>query len=99
MQNLRTYLIGCLVALILLGQGLGQAHASVHGDHPHEHNGVVCDVTLISEDLDDLILPPSPKLPADPIAHARQTDAPALTFALPTPHSRAPPPRAPPSYN
>jgi len=95
-QKFRTYLVGLIIALVLLGQGFAAAHASTYGDTPHDHEGTLCDVTLISEEIDDLITPPAPELVTDRIAHALPAHATPSPFTFPSPHSRAPPPRAPP---
>lgn len=88
--------MGAFIALFFALQSYGVAHASSYGDAPHEHDGVACSVTVMSDDQ-AVILPASPII--EPIAsqtiiavYPNFTSAPYTT-----PQGRAPPPRAPPN--
>jgi len=93
----RTYrLTLSLLALWFLAvQSFSLAHASAHGDDPHEHDGIACAVTVLAEDGMAL-------LPDVPTSEFWETLTPAhynveySSVAYITPQGRAPPPRAPP---
>ena len=89
------WLIGVFLTLFIGLQSYSIAHASEHGDEPHEHDGVACAVTVIS-DNHVVVLPPVPVFETV-IADASETVYPDFTTALYiTPQGRAPPPRGPP---
>ena len=47
-----------LVAIILWLQTMSFAHAALHGDEPHEHEGVPCEMVLLAtEDMAVLPVP------------------------------------------
>jgi len=84
----------CL-SLFLLAQSLTISHATEHGDHPHEHDGVVCEVTLIGADIEQ-ITPPIPVIyGVEPHIEDRCDDEnTALTYVKL--HFFSPPGRGPP---
>jgi len=94
----RTYHLALTLfaVLFLAAQSFSLAHATVHGDDPHDHEGVACAVTLLAED--GLAV-----LPDVPVSECWQVPTPAHYKAVyssaiyVTPQSRAPPPRAPPA--
>ena len=87
-----------LLAIALLAmQMVGTAHASEWGNAPHTHDGVVCDIALVVEEV-DAVLPPTAPAPSAPTTLAADwTDA-VPTRAVVTRPARAPPPRGPPAY-
>jgi len=90
------WLVGALIALFFGLQSFSIAHATMHGDDHHEHEGVACAVTVIA-DNHVIVLPPVPVFETV-IADASETVYPDFTTALYiTPQTRAPPPRGPPN--
>ena len=88
--------MGAFIALFFALQSYGAAHASAYGDAPHEHDGVACSVTVISDD--HVVV--APTLPAATliISDAPEAVYPDFTSALYIrPQGRAPPPRGPPT--
>jgi len=88
--------MGAFIALFFALQSYGAAHASSYGEAPHEHDGVACSVTVISDDHIAI----TPSLPAASliISNAPDTAYPDFISApYITPQGRAPPPRGPPS--
>lgn len=85
-----------LAVWFLAAQSFSLAHASEHGENPHDHDGVVCTVTVLAEDSHGL-------LPEQPVTDYVLTTTAALYHAGFTsalylkPQGRAPPPRAPPA--
>ena len=93
----RFWLIACLFALSIWAQGWGAAHAAVHGDEPHEHDGIVCDVGTLA--VEEQAVLPAP--PAAHILYALPQMAGAAPIEQPlwlAPKGRAPPPRGPPAF-
>ncbi len=83
-----------IVALLVLAQSIGLAHAAGHGFDPHDHDGIECDFDMRLHE-DSAILPPSPALPSPSVASARQV----LGAILPVPVAQPaswPQPRGPP---
>ena len=90
------WLVGALIALFFGLQSFSIAHATMHGDDHHEHEGVACAVTVIA-DNHVVVLPPVPVFETV-IADASETVYPDFTTALYiAPQGRAPPPRGPPN--
>ena len=85
------------LALALLAfQLVGTAHAAEWGNAPHTHDGVVCDVALVAEEV-EAALPATVSVPPLPDDFAADwTDA-VPTRAVVAPPARAPPPRGPPA--
>lgn len=84
-----------LIGWLLAVQSFSTAHASVHGDDPHEHDGVACAVLVLGED-ELAVLPeidPPVFISAVPIETYFAAFTPTLYIS---PQGRAPPPRAPP---
>ena len=86
------------IALFLWVQGASLYDAAAHGDAPHEHYGVSCDLAhVVAPQVAPL--PVTPVLPAPPRAFAL-TETPTLDFRpWSRPPGRAPPPRGPPAFN
>ncbi len=84
------------VALFLSVQGLSQAHASANGSTDHTHDGIACDVALVTAEQ-TVIEPPLPL--ATPVDLAMPVLWSVLNeTALPRNFDgRAPPPRGPPT--
>lgn len=97
MQKFLRHILIAFALFFAAAQGASAVHASVHGDEPHEHNGISCDIGLTAPDV-------TPDLP-EPVEIATVTDEPKLVFAIvansfiiwETPPGRAPPPRSPPA--
>lgn len=87
-----------ITALFLLLQGVSLSHAASYGSEPHEHDGVICVVSL--QDEAQAIVPPPVEMPEAPALQSR-IDAPYEVYfdSAPTRHyrGREPPPRGPPS--
>lgn len=84
-----------LLCLYVLIQSFSLSHAAEHNGEDHEHNGVVCEITLIAPEA-DVILPPSLTIitpePYDvPISYQA-----CVGSIFITPPCRAPPSRGPP---
>lgn len=94
---LRTYrlLLLLLAGWFLLAQSLSVSHATTYGDGPHQHDDVVCAVSVAShESVAPLPVPVSPDYVTLPF---KDTFIETLrSVRLPSAQSRAPPPRAPP---
>ena len=82
-------------ALFLWVQGAALFDAAAHGDEPHEHYGVSCELTVAVKG-EVAPLPLSPDLPKPPRVFVL-AEQPALDFRpWSQPPGRAPPPRSPP---
>ena len=92
---MRVWLASLVAAFILLTQGVALAHAAEHG-LDHSHDGVVCDLTVLSEETAD-VEPPLPAVavpqPAPVVPHVPRPHGAVDLPALP---ARAPPVRGPP---
>lgn len=91
---IKTFMV-LMAALFLTAQGFAQAHAASNGGVDHTHDGVACDVTLVTSE--HLAPTPAPASRVPTIHPTRQ----ANTLAPAEPvfrsfDSRAPPPRGPP---
>ncbi|WP_084396246.1 hypothetical protein [Henriciella aquimarina] len=84
-----------LAALFLWVQGAAMFDAAAHGEQPHKHYGVSCELTkAVSAEV--ALLPAAPALPKPPRDFVR-TEQPTLDFRpWSHPPGRAPPPRSPP---
>ncbi|WP_026941718.1 hypothetical protein [Hellea balneolensis] len=90
------WVVGAIIALFFALQSYSISHASTHGDAPHEHDGVACAVTVLSDD--QTVIQPEKSLAAPLITETRSSDYPDFTSApYVTPQGRAPPPRGPPA--
>lgn len=87
-----------LAALFLWVQGAALYDAAAHGDAPHQHYGVACDLGhAVAPQA--VPVPTTPALPRPPLAFT-VTQQPSLDFRRwSRPPGRAPPPRSPPSLN
>lgn len=85
-----------LAALFLWVQGIALYDAAAHGDAPHEHYGVSCELTVAVK-ADVAPLPLSPCLP-EPVQRDVTRAEPLILDFRPwsRPPGRAPPPRSPP---
>lgn len=87
-----------MAALFLILQGVSMSHAASYGSDPHEHDGVLCEVSLHNEA--NVIVPTPAAVPELPalqsslifVFETNFTDAPTGLY-----RGREPPPRAPPS--
>ncbi|RIJ32016.1 hypothetical protein [Henriciella algicola] len=86
------------VALFLWIQGAALYDAAAHGDAPHDHYGVSCDLEhVVAPQVAPL--PTSPTLPSPPRTFTI-SEAPTLDFRpWSRPPGRGPPPRGPPAFN
>ena len=84
----------CLSVFFLI-QSLTLSHAVEHNGEPHEHDGVVCEVTLIATDVQSVSPPPV-------IIDVPERFVSLPVYAVPQapkylrPDGRAPPGRSPP---
>lgn len=94
----RTYRLALtlLTLWFLAAQSFSLAHASVHGDNPHEHDGIACAVTVLAED-GIAVLPDLPVFEFWPVPIPAHYTADFTSALYVTPQGRAPPPRAPPA--
>lgn len=92
------YLAILVTMLFLLLQGASLSHAANHGQGPHEHDGVICVLSLQNES--------GALIPAPQVTYTLPalTDAPHVDYqtnyvSAPIRHyrGREPPPRGPPS--
>ena len=90
------WLLGAFVALFFALQSYSISHASTYGDAPHEHDGIACAVTVISDDLAAITID-APVIERA-ISNISEPVYPDFTSTLYiTPQGRAPPPRGPPA--
>lgn len=84
-----------IAALFLWVQGAALFDSAAHGEQPHKHYGVTCELTkAVASEVAPL--PVAPALPAPP-RDVVQAEQPALDFRpWSRPPGRAPPPRSPP---
>lgn len=100
MKNLFSYrlLVGAFIALFFALQSFSLAHAVTHGDAPHDHEGIACAVTVLSDN--HVVIAPPPLVKQTALTEQVETDYPDFTSVLYlSPQGRAPPPRAPPVSN
>ncbi|WP_143434536.1 hypothetical protein [Henriciella sp.] len=85
-----------IAALFLWVQGAALFDAAAHGDQPHDHYGISCDLKAVAHDVAPL--PLSPDLP-EPPRFFGTTEQPVSDYrAWSRPPGRAPPPRSPPVF-
>lgn len=87
-----------MAALFLWVQGAALFDAAAHGDEPHEHYGVSCELTLAVKG-EIASLPLAPASPMPPIKVELAPPAVANFRPWSRPPGRAPPPRSPPALN
>lgn len=85
-----------VAAAFLWVQVAGIAHAAEHGDHPHEHDGVECQIIVIAAD-DAVILPAPPELSFKRLHGDVASVVSIAESAWAWPPERGPPPRSPPA--
>lgn len=85
-----------LAAVFVTVQTLAVAHAAEHSDHPHEHDGVVCDIVQIAADIDPLI-PPTSMAAHRVIYNSAARPVIFTVQRIAIYDNRAPPGRAPPA--
>ncbi len=90
--------VKCLVvALFMWVQGAALFDAAAHGEQPHDHYGISCDLHAVAAEVAPL--PLTPELPGPPRAFTL-TEQPSLDFRpWSRPPGRAPPPRSPPAFS
>ncbi|WP_415811663.1 hypothetical protein [Litorimonas haliclonae] len=76
-------------------QSLSAAHATTYGDSPHQHEGVLCAVSVASSEC---VAPLPAIILTDYVGFPVKTDFVQMVGSAPygAPQGRAPPPRAPP---
>lgn len=85
-----------VVALFMWVQGAALLDAAAHGEQPHDHYGISCDLQAVAAEVAPL--PFSPELPKPPRVFAL-AEQPKLDFRpWSRPPGRAPPPRSPPAF-
>lgn len=85
-------------ALFLWVQGAALYDAAAHGEQPHDHYGVSCELTTAVH-AEVAPLPLAPALPVPPRA-ILAAEQPTLDFRpWSQPPGRAPPPRSPPALH
>lgn len=90
------WLIGVFLTLFIGLQSYSIAHASEHGDEPHEHDGIACIVTVLVEA--EVAILPAPPVFGTVETKLSETVFPGFKSALYlAPQNRAPPPRGPPA--
>lgn len=85
-------------ALFLWVQGAALYDAAAHGEQPHEHYGVSCELS-VAVTAEVAPLPTAPALPK-PLRAIIVAEQPAIDFRpWSHPPGRAPPPRSPPALH
>ena len=84
----------CLSVFFII-QSLTLSHAVEYNGEPHEHDGIVCEVTLIAVDTDDVTPPPVMVSAPDAYIVIAVYTVPQEPEYL-RPDGRAPPGRSPP---
>jgi len=88
-------LLALFVTLFLMAQGFGQAHAAANGGIDHSHDGVACDVALVTAEQVQVAPPVAITAPVQRLItkseYGLTTDVAPKSF-----DGRAPPPRGPP---
>lgn len=90
------WVVGAFIALFFAMQSYSVSHASTYGDAPHEHDGVACAVTVMSDD--QLAIIPAPivgNIIPTGISETPYPDFATILYLIP--QGRAPPPRGPPA--
>ncbi|WP_139792392.1 hypothetical protein [Henriciella litoralis] len=83
-----------IAALFLWVQGAALLDAAAHGEQPHEHYGISCDLHAVTTEVAPI--PVTPQLPL-PFRTRIAISQPVLEFRpWSQPPGRAPPPRSPP---
>lgn len=86
-----------IAGIFLTVQGFSQAHAAANFETDHTHDGVACDIGLISAE-EVVVTPPVPvQAPSNDVSKSNWT----LTVGQDRPRTfdgRAPPPRGPPTH-
>ncbi len=100
MNFARTYRFAAVIitALFLLLQGANLSHAASHGQAPHEHDGVLCVLSLQNE-IEAVIPAPQITFVLPALTDAPRTEFETDYISAPVKHyrGREPPPRGPPS--
>lgn len=95
--SLPIWLAAFLVAALVFAQAASLAHAAEHGDEPHDHAGITCELNALSGQ--QLALLPKPPLHAFVIVLPEAAGpVPLIQRAWTRPPGRAPPPRGPPVF-
>lgn len=95
-DSLRLCLI--LASLLVFVQAVSLGHAAEHGDHPHEHDGIECELQSLAA-AEQAILPTAPEPQPIQLEPALAPASYTSTHDWAWPPERAPPPRGPPSIN
>ncbi len=86
--------IALFAALFVFVQALALGHAAAHLDEPHEHHGVTCDLSAVTQ-VQAVV--PVMETGSLPLPQAEKIVAATVTAPIwIRPPGRAPPPRSPP---
>ena len=96
MRALRRHILAFTALLLMIAQGASFAHAASFGGEMHSHDGVLCDVALLEEDMEAALPAPDLVMVDAPIWNV-VFETVAVARDVPRPPARAPPPRGPPA--
>ena len=85
------------VSVFFIMQSLTIVHATEHGDHHHEHEGVACSISLIVPEV-DAVLPPTLIISVPQAFKAPIAFQPIKVASHSYHECRGPPGRAPPAF-
>jgi len=88
-------MFGLLLGLVFMAQSFSLAHATRYADDSHEHNDVICEITLINAE-DAAVLPLPLSAPSFTPTADIEPQTVFISASYITPQGRAPPPRSPP---
>lgn len=94
-RRLHIAIIAIFALLFISLQSFALSHGAAYGDGPHEHDGVICDISLVTSD-DQAIEPELPVFDRPENTLATASFAVYRSADNITPPAQAPPPRAPP---
>jgi len=84
-----------VLGTIFIAQSYSLAHATKHNDAKHEHNGIACEIMLVSAE-DMAVIPMSTPASSFKPCPILTPHAVFISAVYITPQGRAPPPRSPP---
>ncbi len=95
-RRLHIAIIAMFAVLFLSLQSFALGHNAAYGDGPHEHDGVACDVSVLtSEDI--AVVPVTPSFNAPAAETTAETFTAYRSARYLRPIVRGPPPRSPPT--